>query len=49
MAAMAAKELCKGEISFRLPNSTVIQLFIAGQKADQLDESEVSREKSGEG
>jgi hypothetical protein len=49
MAAMAAKELCKGETSFRLPNSIVIQVFIAGQKADQLDESEVSREKSGEG
>jgi hypothetical protein len=46
MAAMAAKELCKGEISFRLPNSIVIQVFIAGQKADQSDES---GEKSGEG
>jgi hypothetical protein len=39
IAAMAAEELCKGEISFRLANGILIQVFIARQKADHLDES----------
>jgi hypothetical protein len=44
---MAAKELCKGEISFGLVNSIPIQVFIARQKAGQLDGGGISKEKSG--
>jgi hypothetical protein len=44
---MAANELYKGESSFELANSILIQVFIARHKANQLDEREVSLEKGG--
>jgi hypothetical protein len=46
---MAANELYKEDNSFGLANSIPIQVFIARQKADQLDESGVSQKKGGSG
>ena len=45
---MAAKELCKGEISFGLVNSIPIHVFIARQKAE-LDGGGINKEKGGGG
>jgi hypothetical protein len=44
---MAARALCKGEISFGLANSIPFQVFIAIQKADQPDGGGISKEKVG--
>jgi non-homologous end joining protein Ku len=41
---MAARALCKGNISFGLVNSIPIQVFIARQKVNHFDKREVSSE-----
>jgi non-homologous end joining protein Ku len=47
MAAMAARAIWKGTISFGLVNIVPIQVSITIQKANHLDIREVSREGGG--
>jgi hypothetical protein len=47
MAAMAARAICKGTVSFGLFNIVTIQVSITIQKANHPDIREVSREGGG--